>query len=154
MAPETVDAVKIGLGGAIGIALMVGLAQLASIPLAAVPFATSIVLVVSAPGSPQARPRNILGGHVICTLSGFMVLWLFGSVPMLAALAVGLGMGLMAVTGTLHPPAGINGLLVVSLAPPWTYIFVPVLTGCLVLIGYAAVFHGFAHPGRWPANDA
>ncbi len=151
---DTAEAIKTGLGGTIGIALMVALAQMASVPLAAVPFATSIVLVVSVPDSPQARPLNILGGHLVCTLSGFAVLWTFGAASICAALAVGLGMGLMMLTRTLHPPAGINGLLVVMLAPSWTYVFVPVLAGCVVLIGYAAVFHGLANPGRWPASGA
>jgi CBS-domain-containing membrane protein len=127
-------------GGALGIAIMVMLAEAAGVPLAAVPFTTSIVLVMAAPDSPQARPRNILGGHLLCALAGFLTLWLFGSAPLLCALAVGLGIGAMVLANVLHPPAGINGVLIVTLAPAWTYLFVPVLAGSLTLVAYAIAF--------------
>jgi CBS-domain-containing membrane protein len=139
-----------GVGGALGIAIMVELGVVVGMPLAAVPFATSIVLVMSAPTSPQAQPRNIFGGHLVSAISGFAVLWLLGSAPMLACLAVGLSITLMVLTGTLHPPAGINGLLIVTLAPSWTYLFVPVLFGTLILIAFAWSFHRLTAPERWP----
>ncbi len=59
-----------GVGGAAGVAIMVGLADLAALPLAAVPFATSIVLVMAACESAPAQPRAIAGGHILSTLSG------------------------------------------------------------------------------------
>ena len=46
-----------------------------------------------------------------------------------AAVAVGLAILAMYVTGTFHPPAGINPLLVVSGNLPWTFLLAPVLAG-------------------------
>jgi CBS-domain-containing membrane protein len=46
------------IGGALGIALMIALAGVANLPLMLAPFTTSIVLVMSAPGSafaPEAQ---------------------------------------------------------------------------------------------------
>jgi CBS-domain-containing membrane protein len=43
-----------------------------------------------------------------------------------AAAAVGLSILAMTVTGTFHPPAGINPLLVISNNLSWTFLFAPV----------------------------
>lgn len=139
-----------GAGAALGIAMMVTLAETSGMHLAAVPFATSIVLVMSAPESPQAQPRNILGGHLMCALAGFAVLWLIGSAPILSALAVGLGVALMVITQTMHPPAGLNGVIIVTLAPSWTFLAVPVLAGALLLIGFAYSYHRLTRSRPWP----
>jgi hypothetical protein len=50
-----------------------------------------------------------------------------------AAAAVGLAVPAMDVTGTFHPSAGINPLLVVSNNLPWTFLLAPVLAGALLL---------------------
>ena len=77
---------------------MVWLADMVSLPYAVVPFVTSIILVLAAPGSPQAQPRNILGGHIISAVAGIVVLLLLGSTGWFAAIAVGLAVGAMVAT--------------------------------------------------------
>ena len=70
-----------------------------------------------------------------------------------AAAGVGLSILAMYVTGTFHPPAGINPLLVVSNNLPWSFLFVPVLAGALLLAAFATAWHRFgcaASPGRAP----
>ena len=91
-------------GGAGAIAVMVGLPEWPGISLAAVLFTTSIVLAMAAPDSASAQPRSILLGHVLSTLSGFAVLWLFGSSSWLASLAAGIAILFMQITDSLHPP--------------------------------------------------
>lgn len=129
------------IGGSLGIAAMIALAGVASLPLMLAPFTTSIVLVMSAPGSAYARPRNVVGGHVLSALSGFAVLYAFGDTPWFAALAVGLAIAAMQATDTMHPPAGINALIMVVAHPSWTFLFVPVLAGALCLVAFAASYH-------------
>src|SRR6266545_2522013 len=125
------------VGGGIGIGVMIGLARWVEIPLLIVPFTTSIVLVMAAPESTQARPRNIVGGHLLSALCGLGVVILLGNNPWLAALAVGLSIALMQLTDTLHPPAGINALLMVTANVSWTFILIPVITGAVILVGFA-----------------
>jgi CBS-domain-containing membrane protein len=59
----------------------------------------------------------------------------------------------MVVTGTFHPPAGINPLLVVSNKPPWSFSFAPVLAGAVRLAAFAYVWHRRIRcrpgPRRW-----
>ncbi len=67
-----------------------------------------------------------------------------------AAAAVGLAVLVMYVTGTFHPPAGINPLLVVSNNLPWSFLFAPVLAGALLLTAFAVVWHRWIRRRPWP----
>jgi CBS-domain-containing membrane protein len=129
------------IGGALGIALMIALAGVANLPLMLAPFTTSIVLVMSARGSAFARPRNVVGGHVLSALAGLVVLHVLGETPWFAALAVGIAIAAMQATDTMHPPAGINALIMVVAHPAWTFLFVPVLAGAICLVLFARGYH-------------
>ena len=117
-----------------------------------IPFATSIVLVIGSPEAEPAQPRALIGGHVVSALVGLAVLKLTGPHPWAAAAAVGLSILAMYVTGTFHPPAGINPLLVVSGNLPWTFLFVPVLAGAALLTAFALLWHRWVRRQRWPRH--
>jgi CBS-domain-containing membrane protein len=114
-----------GLGGAIAIGAMEWFSVAAHYPLFVIPFATSIVLVIGSPEAEPAQPRALIGGHVVTTLVGLAVLKLTGPQAWAAATAVGLSILAMYMTGTFHPPAGINPLLVVSNNLPWSFLLAP-----------------------------
>ena len=139
-----------GLGAALAIGAMEWLSVASHYPLAVIPFATSIVLVIGSPEAEPAQPRALIGGHVVATLAGFAVLWLTGPHAWAAALAVGVAVVAMVVTGTFHPPAGINPLLVVSNNLPWTFLLAPVLAGALLLAGFAWLWHRWMLRRPWP----
>lgn len=48
----------------------------------------------------------------------------------------------MQATDTMHPPAGINALIMVVAHPSWTFVFVPVLAGAVCLVLFASSYHG------------
>src|SRR5215831_10709169 len=146
------------IGGAITITSMVFLSIDAAFPLVFIPFATSIVTVLGSPKAEPAQPRALIGGHVISTFVGLAVLALFGSSPSTAALAVGLAIIAMHLTGTFHPPAGIDPLIVVQNQMPWAFLIVPIGIGALLLALFALVWHnlvtrltktGDSWPTRW-----
>jgi CBS-domain-containing membrane protein len=139
-----------GLGGAIAIGGMEWFSLSARYPLAAIPFATSIVLVIGGPETGPAQPRALIGGHFISTVVGLLVLSVTGQHAWAAALAVGLAILAMYLTDTFHPPAGINPLLVVSNNLDWTFLFVPVLAGALLLTLFAYGWHRWVHRLEWP----
>ncbi|MEZ5774192.1 MAG: HPP family protein [Hyphomicrobiaceae bacterium] len=147
-------ALTTALGGAIGILLMVLLADVAGIPLISVPFATSVVLVMAAPESELTQPRNILGGHLVSSACGLVVLHIVGGGPWTAPIAVGISILVMQLTRTLHPPAGGDGLVVVVEHAPWHFLLVPTLAGALLLISFAWGYHRLVHPGIWPRPAA
>jgi CBS-domain-containing membrane protein len=95
-------------GGAIAIASMEAFSVTTAFPLVAIPFATSIVTVLGSPKAAPAQPRALVGGHLISTVVGLLLLKLCGPAPWAAALAVGVAMIAMHLTGTFYPPAGID----------------------------------------------
>jgi CBS-domain-containing membrane protein len=140
------------LGGAIAILAMHFLAGYGHVPLMLVPFATSIVLVLGTPEAEPAQPRALVGGHLISTLVGLAVSYAFGSSPWAAATAVGLAMVAMYFVRAFHPPAGIDPLIIVNEALPWSFLFTTVLPGSLLLLGFALLWHNAARRGAWPAR--
>ena len=91
-------------GGAIAIAIMEAFSIERAFPLFAIPFATSIVTVLGSPKAEPAQPRALVGRHLVSTLVGLLVVKLCGPSPWAAAVAVGLAMIAMHLTGTFHPP--------------------------------------------------
>lgn len=144
-------------GGAVAIGIMEAFSISAAFPLMAIPFATSIVLVLGSPEAGPAQPRALIGGHVVSTLTGLLVVKMFGPAVWAAALAVGLAMIAMHLTGTFHPPAGIDPLVVVSNNMSWSFLFAPVSLGALLLALFAYAWHNLVARGAnkrdiWPVR--
>ena len=142
------------LAGAIGGSIAIGVMELLSarlmFPLASIPFATSIVLVMGSPEAVPAQPRALVGGHLVSALVGLIVLKITGPEAWAAALAVGIAIAAMHATSTFHPPAGINPLLIVVNAMPWTFLLVPVAAGVLLLTLFAYAWHNLLRQTPWP----
>jgi len=144
-------------GGAIAIGSMEVFSATTAFPLVAIPFATSIVTVLGSPRAEPAQPRALVGGHLISTLVGLLVVKLCGPAPWAAAVAVGLAMAAMHLTDTFHPPAGIDPLVVVTNNMSWSFLFVPVGIGALLLASFAFAWHNVVARGpnkgdTWPVR--
>jgi CBS-domain-containing membrane protein len=139
-----------GIGATIAIGGMEWFSVASHYPLAVIPFATSIVLVIGSPEAEPAQPRALIGGHVVATLVGLVMLWLTGPQPWAAAVAVGLSIVAMYFTGTFHPPAGINPLLVIVSNLSWSFLLAPVLAGAVLLTAFAYVWHRWIRRQPWP----
>lgn len=68
------------------------------------------------------------------------------------ALAVGLAIFFMNLTHTTHPPGGATALIGVQGAAGWSYIFVPVLTGALILLVVTLFTNNVVHHRRYPKH--
>jgi CBS-domain-containing membrane protein len=137
-------------GGALAIAIMELLSARSMTPLMTIPFATSIVLVLGSPEAEPAQPRALVGGHLVATVVGVLMVKLAGPNPWVAAAAVGLAMLAMHLTGTFHPPAGINPLLVVLNDFSWNFLFAPVASGAVLLLAFAFAWHNLLQRRAWP----
>lgn len=137
-------------GGAVAIAIMEFMSGRTAFPLASIPFATSIVLVMGSPDAVPAQPGGLVGGHLVSAIVGLLMVKLAGPAPWVAALAVGLAIAAMHLTGTFHPPAGINPLLIVINNLSWPFLLVPVAAGALMLLAFAWVWHNTLRRERWP----
>src|SRR5258708_5208954 len=139
-----------GFGGAIAIGALEWFSVAGHYRRPVFPFAPSTVLVVGSPDVEPAQPRALIGGHLVAALVGFAVLKLTGPQAWAAAVAVGLSIGAMYVTGTFHPPAGINPLLVVSGNLPSTFLLAPVLAGAVLLTAFCYLWHRGVRRQPWP----
>ena len=140
------------IGGGVAIAIMELLSARTMTPLATIPFATSIVLVMGSPQVAPAQPRALVGGHLISALVGVVVATFAGPDPWAAAVAVGLAIAAMQVADAFHPPAGINPLLIVLQGFSWSYILIPVMCGALLLLGFAYLWNNFVRGEAWPSR--
>jgi CBS-domain-containing membrane protein len=68
-------------GGAVAIAAMEILAERTAVPLAFIPFATSIVMVMGSPEAKPAQPRALVGGHLLSAVVGLAMVTLAGPQP-------------------------------------------------------------------------
>jgi CBS-domain-containing membrane protein len=150
VARGTIAGLVAGIGAAIAIGAMEWFSRASHYPLVIIPFATSIVLVVGSPDAEPAQPRALIGGHVVSTIMGLALLKFTGPHAWAAAAGVGLAVLAMYLTGTFHPPAGINPLLVISNNLPWSFLFAPVLAGALLLTAFAYVWHRWLGRRPWP----
>ena len=146
------DVLAGAVGGAIAIAKMEAFSIREEFPLWAIPFATSIVTVLGMPEAKPAQPRALVGGHLISTIVGLIVVKVVGPDPWAAAVAVGLSMIAMHLSHTFHPPAGIDPLVVVVSDMSWDFLFVPVGVGALLLVLFAFAWHRLVARDNWPAS--
>jgi CBS-domain-containing membrane protein len=126
-----------GLGAALCVGALELASRLTAIPYWQLPFITSIALVMGAPRSEPARPRALVGGHLVSAGAGYLVLTVGGSSPVLAAVAVGLAVLAMLRLRVFHPPAAVDAFLVVNLGLKIGYLFSVVLLGAVLLAGFA-----------------
>lgn len=119
-------------------------------------FGASAVLVYGAIHSPLAQPRNLVLGHVFSAVIGVSVVVLCGAQTWYApGLAVATSIGLMTVTGTLHPPGGATALIAVIGSPKihalgYWYVLVPVGLGAIILLVTALIANNFWPSRRYP----
>ena len=108
-----------GLGGFLIIGILATVNASGQLPLLIAPFGASCVLVFGVPASPFARPRNVIGGHLVAALMGLCAVSILGTGPLGIAVGVGLAIAAMMVTDTVHPPAGANPIVVALTHAGW-----------------------------------
>ncbi|GGZ33666.1 HPP family protein [Asticcacaulis endophyticus] len=133
-------AVLAGVGSLIAVSGLEFAAHMSHTPYWQIPFITSIALVMGLPKVEAAQPRALIGGHVVCALVGYGLLWLFGSSPWVAAVGVGLAVFVTLRLKVFHPPAAVNPFLIVNESLPIEFLFSTILVGAVLLAGFAFVW--------------
>ena len=134
-------AVIAGIGGILAIAMVAWLSQTTGTLFLMAPFGATCVLLFSVPNSPLSQPANVIGGHVISTFVGLLMHTFLPFEWWSLGIAVGLAIMLMAVFRVTHPPAGGDPLVVFFDNPGWGFLGFPMLSGSIVLVLIAWLFH-------------
>jgi CBS-domain-containing membrane protein len=122
-------------------------------------FGASSVLVYGIIQSPLAQPRNLVGGHLVCAITGVTVHKFLPDFILLAApLAVSLSIVFMQITKTLHPPGGATALIAIIgsdkiKALGYWYVVSPVFTGAMILLIVAVIFNNMTVNRTYPTNE-
>lgn len=98
------------------------------------PFGATAVLVFGVPDSPLAKPKNVILGHLITAIIGLIFVSYFSVTPTTLALATGLGVSVMLLSKTTHPPAGANPILIMLTGQSWSFLLTPVLSGAIIIV--------------------
>lgn len=146
------SALRNAIAGGIAVILMHEFAHLADLQIAVVPFACSIILLLCLPDSDSAQPRSVVGGHVVCALSGCMAALLMGPNWLSVAAGIAIAMLIMELSRTVHPPAGLTALIAATHAKTWDFVLVPVLSGATILVLLCFLYYrAFGH-SQWPKS--
>lgn len=139
-----------GLGGCVVVGTIAGLGTILDAALLIAPFGATCVLVFALPQSPLARPRNVIGGHLLSSAAGLAVLSALGDGPVAFGVAAGLAIVAMQATETLHPPAGADPILVLATGAGWSFLLVPILVVSSAIVGAAWCYHRLVSGRRYP----
>jgi len=147
------QALAAGAGGMLCISLLALLQNWQQVALLMAPFGATMVILFVLPDSPLAQPRNIIGGHLLTAAAGLLIQQWLGVDALSLGLATGVGIVLMVMTGTTHPPAGANPLLVMLTRPDISFLLTPVLSGVLLIVLFGVIYHRLLrrrpYPQRW-----
>lgn len=135
------SAILAGLGAMIAIAALAHANSASVVPLIIAPFGASCALVFGAPASPLARPRNVIGGHLVAGFCGLVAAALITDPPTAMAVGVGLAIAGMLLTETLHPPAGANPIVIVLGQAGWSFLLAPLLIGSIAIVLIGVLYH-------------
>tara|TARA_Y100001958_G_C21118737_1_gene463494 strand:- start:153 stop:620 length:468 start_codon:yes stop_codon:yes gene_type:complete len=114
-------------------------------------FGSTMVLLYGYPESPFAQPKNIILGHFLTSLIGFIFLNLiplpiFLNIP----LAVGFGVLLMILFKVTHPPAGGNPIIVIIGSVSYDFLLMPVFLGSIIVVVFGVVINKFILKREYP----
>lgn len=138
-----------GIAAAIGIGILVLLGEMhPNMTLLMAPFGATAVIIFGLPSSPLARPKNVILGHLITAAIGVCFVELGDGVPLEMAFATGLGVTAMLLTGTTHPPAGANPMVIILAGQGWSFLLAPVLSGAVLLVLVAHLANRFVHTNK------
>lgn len=130
-----------GVGAAFAIGVLTHMeASITEVALVMAPFGATTVLVFGLPNSPLAQPKNVVLGHLITALIGVIFTQWIGVTPLTLAIATGLGVSMMLLTKTTHPPAGANPILIMLSGQSWWFLLFPVLSGVLIIVAVGRLF--------------
>ena len=121
-------------------------------------FGSSVVVVFGYPTNEFAQPKNVILGHLLCTLVGIIFVTLFKisqdrSIFFLAiGLAVGIAVMLMMALRITHPPAGGNTIVVMLAQDSFQYLIFPIMVGAVTIIIGGVIYNRFILKKKYPTK--
>ena len=119
-------------------------------------FGSSVVVVFGYPENEFSQPKNVLLGHLLCTLVGIIFVTLFNitqdrSIFFIAiGLAVGISVMLMMAFKITHPPAGGNTIVVMLTQDSFQFLVFPIMVGAITIIIGGIIYNRLLLKRKYP----
>ncbi len=113
-------------------------------------FGASALLLFALPDAPLSQPRSVVFGHLSASVIALGCLSFLGPQWWAVGVATGLGVGVMMMTRTVHPPAGSNAIIVFLAKPSWEFLVTSTLGGTIMLVVMATVYHRTTRRHKYP----
>ena len=119
-------------------------------------FGSSVVVVFGYPKNEFAQPKNVILGHLLCTLIGIIFVTLFKisqdrTIFFLAlGLAVGISVMLMMAFKITHPPAGGNTIVVMIAHESFQFLIFPILVGSITVVVGGIIYNRYILKKKYP----
>ncbi|MDI3389562.1 HPP family protein [Streptomyces sp. B-S-A8] len=113
------------------------------------PLAASMALIAGASTTPLAQPRNVVGGHIIAALTGYLVIAIAGSGFWSSAVAGGLALGVMLLCRVSHSPAAATAVIVGLDHPPAAQFLSLLVLASVILVAIGVLGNRMNHH-RYP----
>lgn len=113
------------------------------------------VLLFAVPHGPLSQPWALFVGNALSAAVGVSCALIINNILVAAALAVGIAIGLMHLTRSIHPPGGATALAAVIGGEAvrdlgYWYVFAPTLLNCCIIFVFAVIFNGLFPWRRYP----
>ena len=145
------------VGAAAGLGSALAVAGPPASPFLLASLGGSTVFLFGLTRAPAAQPRALLGGHLGAAAIGILCGQCFGDALWVYALAQASTLGFMLLSGTVHPPAGANALIMIhahaNAGALWMPVAISVVTLALVAVAWSRLgAHWFNEQTRYPAR--
>jgi len=140
----------IWLGAFLAAAAVGSIAYFTKQPLVLGSFGASIFVLFILPDTPFAQPRNVIGGHLVSTLTGLLFLHFVSPEWWSMALALATALSAMQLLRVPHPPAGSNPFIVFLVGANWEFLLTPTLLGAIILVIIALFYNNISDERSYP----
>ena len=119
-------------------------------------FGSTVVVVFGYPSNEFAQPKNVLFGHLLCTLVGILFVTLFEISQdryiffLGIGLAVGIAVMLMMAFNVTHPPAGGNTIVVIIAQDSFQFLIFPIMAGAITIIIGGIIYNRLILKKKYP----
>lgn len=139
------------VGSFIGIGIVTYLTFLKGVPVLVASLGASACLIYGSPAALFAQPRNAVIGQLVSAVIGVAFYQLFGNQWYIATVSVGVAVGVMMITRTVHPPAGATALIAVITQQGWLFPLLPVGVGICILVVVGILVNNLAVNRQYPS---
>ena len=119
-------------------------------------FGSSVVVIFGYPNNEFAQPKNVILGHLLCTLVGIIFVTLFEISQdrtiffLTLGLAVGISVALMMAFKIPHPPAGGNTIVVMIAHESFQFLIFPILVGSITVVVGGIIYNRYILKKKYP----